>query len=157
MRRRNKYIWEKENPRVKVLMNYVLIKKDLRGCLREVNMLGGVTGDERFYHYFRDVNVNVCYRWRVKECSKKMKVIKVMELEKEERQECRGELRSDFGQLDQLFCIGYLCCFGNSGHFDYSGQIFWKHPGRCASSYMMPWRVAFMSMYIIITIHQTNR
>ena len=39
-------------------MDYVLIK-ELIIYLRDVNVLRGVTGNERFDHYFVDVKVNV--------------------------------------------------------------------------------------------------
>ena len=39
-------------------MYYVLIERELRVCMRDVNVLRGVTGDERFYHYIVDVKVN---------------------------------------------------------------------------------------------------
>ena len=40
-------------------MEYVLIERELRVCLRDVNVLKRVTGDERFDYYFVDVKVNV--------------------------------------------------------------------------------------------------
>ena len=45
-------------------------------------VLRGVTGDEKFERDFVDVKVNVGSRLRVKEYGRKMKVIKVRELEK---------------------------------------------------------------------------
>ena len=44
----------------------------------------GVTGNKRFVHCFIDMKVNVSCIWRVRECGRKVKVIKARKLEKEE-------------------------------------------------------------------------
>ena len=38
-RRKNKYTWERLNPRDRALMDHVLIERELRVCLREVNVI----------------------------------------------------------------------------------------------------------------------
>ena len=50
----------------------MLIERKLRECLRDANVLRGVTGHERFNHYFVDAKVNVGSRWRVKEGGRKV-------------------------------------------------------------------------------------
>ena len=35
-------------------MDYVLIERGLRGCMRDVNVLKGVIGDEKFDHSWHD-------------------------------------------------------------------------------------------------------
>ena len=44
-------------------MDYVLTEKELRICLRDVDVFSGETGDEMFDHYFVDAKVNVGRSW----------------------------------------------------------------------------------------------
>ena len=56
-----------------------MIEWELKICLRDWNVLRGVTGDERFAHYVvANVKMNAGCRWRVIECGRKVKVIKAI-------------------------------------------------------------------------------
>ena len=82
----HKYTWRSRGNVSRSLIDYVLIGRDQRGRLLDVNVLRGATGPE-FDHYLVEGKLKVRGFYRAREGAREgKKIIKVSELRKEEKQ-----------------------------------------------------------------------
>ena len=78
----NKYIWLRNNGRDRALLDYVLVRKDMKGSLKDVHVFRGVA-DGMSDYFLVETKMSLPRTWDRKSGSKRKSVIKYEKLKEE--------------------------------------------------------------------------